>query len=75
MTLLVGHVIRKIVSEMTYNVSSVMLNSTLPTLPYLFFCTAYKLPVILRTQLMHLALYTEYKQYNNLYCSFLMCYN
>jgi len=30
MTLLVGHVTRKIISEMTYNVSSGMLNSTIP---------------------------------------------
>ena len=30
MTLLVGHVTRKIVSEMTYNVSSGTLNSTIP---------------------------------------------
>jgi len=30
MTLLVGHVTRKIVSEMTYNVSCRMLNSAIP---------------------------------------------
>ena len=30
MTLLVGHLTRKIVSEMTYNVSSGTLNSTIP---------------------------------------------
>ena len=35
MTLLIGHMTRKIISEMTYNVSSGTLNSTIPgqTLP------------------------------------------